>query len=360
MKAILVGNYSKKIDIISYSQLYPFFENREKIKKAFGLEFHHLQADTFPEINDALQGFDGISECEIIFVRPTWRHEANEAVSFFSGLRAAHPDKKIILVDPWDQVTGRYLAVAEFADYIFKYQALRDSKDYLKTYVGGTVVTDYLHTELGYDIGDWNVGSSPPVDCVDRILPGWNFATTPRFKAALMPGPIARLFQTRKRDIDVFCRLSYGGADEWYGKYRKMAVEKILELDSEYHLAVSGEKQGQKVISSRQYFKEIKRSRIAVSPFGWGEVTWRDYEAIAYGCLLVKPRIDHVATNPDVFVAGESYVPVAWDYSDAAEKCRYYLENWDEARAIIQEARRRYIEYFKKDQFVNIIGQVLK
>jgi spore maturation protein CgeB len=133
-----------------------------------------------------------------------------------------------------------------------------------------------------------------------------------------------------------------------------------MELGSEYTLAVSGDKRDQKVISTRQYFEEIKRARIAVSPFGWGEVTYRDYEAIAYGCLLVKPNIDHVATNPAVFVPGESYVSVAWDYSDVVEKCRYYLEHWDEAEKIIAEARRLYLDFFEKDQFLEILGQVLE
>src|SRR6056297_2038038 len=193
MKAILVGNYSQEIDNVSYSQLYPFFKNREKLRKKFGLEFKHLQADTFPEIQEALKNSTDADASEIIFIRPTWRHETDEAISFFSSIRDTYPDKRIILIDPWDQVTGRYLAVAGFVDYMFKYQGLKDKQDYLKSYVGGTVVTDYLHREFGYDVSDWNVGSQPPADCVDRILPGWNFAAAPRFQNVLMQGPVAQL-----------------------------------------------------------------------------------------------------------------------------------------------------------------------
>jgi hypothetical protein len=303
MKAILVGNYSQEIDNVSYSQLFPFFQNREKLRKRFDLEFHHLQADKIPEIAEALQNSPEVDASDILFIRPSWRHETEEAVVFFSDIRKSYPDKKIILIDPWDQVTGRYLAVAGLVDYMFKYQGLKDPQDYLKTYAGGTVVTDYLHREFGYDVSDWDVGSQPPADCLDRILPGWNFAAAPRFQNVLMQGPVAKLFRTRRRSIDVFCRLGYGGADEWYGKYRKMAVEKIHGLGSEYTLAVSGDKRDQKVISTRQYFEEIKRARIAVSPFGWGEVTYRDYEAIAYGCLLVKPNIDQVKVA--IFAGGK-------------------------------------------------------
>lgn len=360
MQAILVGNYDEELDRISYSQLYPFFENRDKIRHKLDLEFIHLQADTFSEIRAALHPFKSSRHFDIIFVRPTWRHTSSEALNFFSELREWFPRKKIVLIDPWDQVTGRYLGCAEYVDHIFKYQGLKDSDDYLKHYAGGTVITDYLTRKHGLDIGDWDVGSRPPAEYVDRILPGWNFATTPRFSRPLLGRPVLRHFWKRKRDIDVFCRVSLSDGKEWYGQYRKKAVGKLMALDSDYRLAVSAEVSGAQKTSSRQYFNEIKRSRIAFCPFGWGEVTGRDYEAIAYGCLMVKPRIDHVATNPDVFFAEETYVPIEWDFSDLEEKCRYYLEHWDEAEEIIDNARRKYIDYFEKDIFIEIISAVLK
>jgi hypothetical protein len=359
MKAILVGNYEEKLDKIAYAQLFPFFDNRAKLKAELDLDFVHLQADTFSEIRTRLISSEKARECDVLFVRPTWRHSSNEALDFFSELREMYPTKRIVLIDPWDQLTGRYLTSAKYVDYILKYQGFKDPAGYLRHYVGGTLITDFLSKRYAFDIDDWDVGSSPGSDYIDRILPGWNFATTPRFKKAITERTILERFWRRKRDIDVFCRVSVHDGKGWYGRYRRMAIDKLLPLGSDYNLAVSGEVSGEQKTSSRQYFKEIKRSRIAFSPFGWGEITWRDYEAIAYGCLLVKPHVDHVATNPDVFVPGESYVPVEWDFSDVEDKCRYYLSHWDEAEEIIANARRMYLKYFEGDQFLGIIQRAI-
>lgn len=88
-----------------------------------------------------------------------------------------------------------------------------------------------------------------------------------------------------------------------------------------------------------------------------GEVTWRDYEAACYGCLLVKPSIDHVHTQPNIFYPGETYVPVRWDFQDLAETCRYYLEHPEEANRIIQNARRAYLNYFEERKFLTQLEQ---
>ena len=42
----------------------------------------------------------------------------------------------------------------------------------------------------------------------------------------------------------------------------------------------------------------MRHSRICISPFGYGEICWRDFEAILCGCLVVKPDMSHVETNP--------------------------------------------------------------
>jgi hypothetical protein len=146
---------------------------------------------------------------------------------------------------------------------------------------------------------------------------------------------------------------------EWYGKHRMEAVEALQPLAGDYPLAVSGKFNETKAISSRQYLSEIKRSRIVVAPFGWGETTWRDYEAVCFGGLLIKPNLDHIDTKPNIYIPGETYVPVKWDYSDLEEKCRYYLEHPEAAQQIVQNARQVYKAYFKQGEFVRTIKRIL-
>ena len=357
MKALLIGNKYPKLDNVSFAQLYPFFQYRQRLRQDLNLEFRHIQADTFAEIEAACRDVRGI---DVFFIRPTWRDTPSHAQQFFQRLRQRYPTQTIVLIDPWDQTTGKFLGVLPYVDRLIKYQRLKDLSQYHQPLAGGTVLTDYLVRQQGYDIGVWNVGSAVPEGYEQRIMTGWNLATIPRFQRDLYMRQFWP-FRSRVRDIDIFCRVSYGTLKklDWYGLYRKAGIETLMTLESDYRLAVSGEYEETRVISSRQYFQEIRRARIAFSPFGWGETTWRDYEAVCYGCLLVKPCVDHVDVKPNIFIAGQTYVPVQWDFSDLADKCRYYLEHWDEAEEIIKNARSAYLDYFKQGEFIQIIREAI-
>lgn len=78
-----------------------------------------------------------------------------------------------------------------------------------------------------------------------------------------------------------------------------------------------------------------------------------------YGALLVKPDMEHIDTNPDILVPGETYVPVKWDMSDLKEKCLYYLEHPDERERITRNAHEAFVNYYKNREFVNKIEEML-
>ncbi|MFW5828270.1 MAG: glycosyltransferase family protein [Alkalispirochaeta sp.] len=95
-------------------------------------------------------------------------------------------------------------------------------------------------------------------------------------------------------------------------------------------------------VPPRRYLSDMRRSRITFSPFGWGEVCFRDFEAVRAGSLLVKPDMSHLRTWPDIFVPGETYVPIRWDGSDLEETLAYYLEHENERHRIAAEAHARF------------------
>ena len=357
MKALILGNANfTGPDLISPAQLFPFFDNRAKLRQALDLTFEHVHAETFTEIEAAC----GEADVDAVFLRPSWQESPDEAERVLSKLKQENPDRKLIFLDPWDQVNSRFFNVLPYVDRFLKYQRLKDVTRYQQPLAGGTVITDYLVNELGYDIGDWYVGSEVPAGYESRIGTSWNVTLIKRFKRELLRRPM--IWQPKiAKSIDVFCRVSYGvrGSHDWYGRYRQAAIAAIEPLEQHYKLAVNGEYVGDRVISSRQYFNEIRRSRIVVSPFGWGETTWRDYEAVCYDCLLIKPQMDHIDTQPNIYIPGETYVPVRWDFQDLEETCAYYLQHPEEADRIIQNARRVYKSYFEQGHFVKTVKDLL-
>lgn len=68
-------------------------------------------------------------------------------------------------------------------------------------------------------------------------------------------------------------------------------------------------------ISKHKYLNELRTSYAVFSPYGWGEICYRDFEAIMFGCLLIKPDMSHIETWPNIY-KNEFYVSVDWDLED--------------------------------------------
>ena len=95
-------------------------------------------------------------------------------------------------------------------------------------------------------------------------------------------------------------------------------------------------------VSQYRYYRELKDSKIVLSPFGWGEVCFRDFEAILAGALLFKPDMSHLVTWPNIYIPHETYVPLKWDGSDLLEQTERYLNDSKERNRIAANAYEQY------------------
>ena len=357
MKAILLGRTDRATDTIPYAQLFPFFDNKKRLRHELNLDVQHIEARAL----DIFESVGRQANADVFFVRPCWREDPAQVESVMQELRHRQPSSQIVFIDPFDQTSSRFFGVLPYVDHFLKYQRLKDTSQYHQPLKGGTVLTDYLARKLGYDLKEWSVQSTVPEGYESKIKTGWFVTLHKPFQDVLFHQP--RFWQRKEniKDIDVFCHVSYGPRSnlEWYGQHRILGIEKLKCLAPDYTLSVSGDFSGEQTISSRQYSRDIKRSRIAFSPFGWGEITGRDYEAVCNGCLLIKPAVDHIDTEPNIFIPGQTYVPVRWDFADLEEKCRYYLTHPDETAQIVYNAREAYRAYFTKHHFVRKIKSLV-
>lgn len=335
-------------DAVSDAQFDPFKYNSKKLAKQADINLQIKQIDTFSEAVEICQS----DRSDAYFLMPFWNEDPDQVLEAVQKIRASKPTEKLIFVDPFAQPSSRFFQVLPEVDFFLKRQCYRDRSRYYEDLKGGMMLTHYLATEQGYDIADWHVGSTVPDGYADRILPGWSLGTSKQFRSLLLrPSLLAP--NTRKK-FDIFCRMSLGSKDnkEWYFKYRSSAIKALDPLTKTYDVRYSGGFQQGGLVSQRQYFRELRQSRIIFSPFGWGENCWRDFEAICYRGLLMKPSMEHLSIEPNIFIPNETYVPLEWDFSDLQSKCDYYLTHWDEAERIIENAHATYVSYFKDDQFV--------
>ena len=352
MNALILGPKSK--DPIGWWQISPFYEHRNQLKKTLGLNFMHCEAYGVDEFNAIIAEHNS---AEILFIRPQWRTDPESITAFFKQLRESYPDKKIVLIDPFDQTSSRFFGALPYVNCMVKYQSLRDKSLYLNDYAGGNVQTGRL-ADQGYDLGGWHVGSTVRPGDEKKIISGWfavEQALVDKFRSSFRLTPIT------KKSLDLFCHVSCGRRDalEWYGMYRKDTIEKLATLESKYKVSVNADFVGEPRIPRKEYLSSVKRSRILFSPLGWGEITMRAYESVVNRSLLIQPCVEHLEVNPNIFIKDETYVPIKWDLSDLVEKMSMYIEDEKRCTEIVANANTALMEYYDNKEFVNIVERVL-
>ena len=67
-----------------------------------------------------------------------------------------------------------------------------------------------------------------------------------------------------------------------------------------------------KKLSRYEYFKEMERSKVIISPFGFGEISLRDYEGFLAGGILLKPSVKHMITWPNFYKENKYKMILLW------------------------------------------------
>lgn len=293
---------------------------------------------------------------DIVFLATSWKDSIPETVRVIERVARRPGRPKLVYLDTCDGTSSPFFDLVPHVDLFVKKQLLTPLSRYREELVGGHVVVDHLARTQGHDPGDWFFGSRLPEELEHRVVLGWNLGSARGLLRGLAASHLRVRRPWRARDIDVHYRVGLAW-DDWYTAHRTLLHRALAPLGAEARVvsAIGAEAR----VPLRRFRAEMARARIALSPFGWGEVTDRDFHAINHGCLLVKPDMSHLVTEPNVYRPGVTYVPVRWDGSDLVDVCREYLDRPEDVRCMAAAARRAYRDYFLKGQFVARVGELL-
>jgi hypothetical protein len=323
---------------------------RGALRRRLGIESTLAVYRSLEELQELLCGGRG----DMAIVITDWRTSVERLCDAFAAARRKRSGCKLVYFDIFDQTCTPYFGLLPLVDAYLKSKLLSPVERYDDPLEGGYVVTDFYHRTLGWDLAGWNFGSIPDPAQRHKILPGWNFAVSRHCRTLLR---LNRLFASRYRNrpIDVHARITppIRGENAWYERSREFAAHAAEPLQRQWRVTPHER------IPQWRYLLELRRAKLVFSPFGWGEVCLRDYQAVCSGCVLLKPDMSHVRTSPDIYQAHVTYVPLRWDLSDLEEVCRRCLQNETAALTIAQTAQDRMRTYFERELFVDDIRQLL-
>jgi hypothetical protein len=281
-----------------------------------------------------------------------------ETIVFFNGQPEAGPNR---------------LDVLPFVDRFFDKSVFSDREDYRKPLYGKNLFADYYHKKYGVvDEKEYFFKASVSPEAAGRVELSWNIGVNgyPRRDFPQRLGAVVaragflgagrligeRLwekpanFSGENRKIAVHARIDPVTCPS-IAYQRRLFLQKIAEKQADETFLTG-------LVGQKQYYRELSDAKITLSPFGWGEVCHRDFEAVIFGSLLLKPNMSHMKTYPDVYIPYETYVPLDWDCGDFFEKVDFYLSNEAERRRIAQNAFEQYRKELSglADRFEELFG----
>jgi hypothetical protein len=113
------------------------------------------------------------------------------------------------------------------------------------------------------------------------------------------------------------------------------------------------------VVPQRTYNAEIRSVVATLSPFGWGEMNYRDFEAILNGSTLLKPDVSHLETWPDVYIPEVTYAPVDWDGDNLVAQAERLLSDGRHRHTLASNARDAYVSALQRRDKVDEVMSLL-
>jgi len=297
-----------------------------------------------------------LTECDVLMIdskefRKDWskkrRSQTLEIISSY-----ADSGSRVIWCDTTDSTGTIQSSVIPYVDRYFKSQILKNKTHYTSQMYGGRIFSHYYNKTAGIEDcieADINPTLNSPISTADtvKLITSWNsgladYSTYGPWKMGLYrrlgmrlflsyPGPLNTPTTNRPKDLSARFGITYSKASVRYQR------EQIRQLVSR-HLDTNK-------LSRRSYMKELRQSKVVLSPFGWGEITLKDFEVFLTGGMLIKPSMKHMDTWPNFYTDGVTYQSHNWELTDLQEKIDWALDNNQEVQTIAAEGQQRYLRY---------------
>jgi len=244
---------------------------------------------------------------------------------------------RIVFYDLTAGVSTRAFWPIRYSDLFLKCQLLRDKKAYTNVDKPYRLHPMVPEEELVGDVCE-------PGD-LPRLQLGWNlgysdYRTTSRWRMRLR----YQSFREPRFTLPNVGRplmTSFRGCASGPGRsVQRHKLVKLLASRDDPHL-VTGE-----LLNYRRYLDELRRCQTVISPFGHGEVCYRDFEAFVVGAALIKPSVEHLTTFPEIYNPGETYLPCRWDLSDVLELLDDIGQGRVDTLPIAQRGQELFIEQY--------------
>jgi len=324
-------------NFISYYFFYPLLVNKRRLR----------------ELNIVLKYYDKVEEsiydCDAILLDSKYFSKlwgkSDCVLSILQKIKGKCT--KVIWLDLTASTGSTHFQVMPYVTKYWKKQVLRDMSLYEREYYGARIYTDYYKNEFNLKDEKVQKVESLKKEHMGKLCVSWNIGLGPYSTSVKISNIVRMLPWSLKEKLKYTYKLkiwppsndrksmSFRGSSKYSNIINAFQRIKIIEM-----LKLRGIET--RPIRHKEYLKELRNSKISVSPFGYGEICYRDFEIILAGALLFKPSMEHLKTYPDIYIKNKTYVPFEWDFKDFGEKIDDLIDSPEMIKEISSAAVDKY------------------
>lgn len=361
-----------------YRWLKPMLAAREEFKKlGYKVEYQSIM-DYFPIFRGRFQkkmehaSIRSACHGEHDIVMMAFHHSTSDFCTKTSSEERAEILKLIkahcntlVWLDTADSTGTCMFDVMPYVDLYFKKQVLKNQADYCRDVYGTRTFCEYYHDLLNIEDETITKRYYPHTDkqYLRKLRVAWNvgigdlYAVKP-IQLILHPFSVTKpdfISPNSERPLDVQYRGS--GYSPIAGYPRSRSKELMMEMIKESNIKISDIT---KRIPKEEFIKEGQSSKCILSPFGWGEICGRDFEAFVYGGCMIKQDMSHCVTYPDAYQPGITYIPLKWDFSNFKDVLLKAAS--PEYKEVAKKAQEYYKHFFsvegRKDFAKHVVSEL--
>lgn len=373
MKIILL-NSRHDTSKVSWDFIYPIYRaSRELRARGYDVE---IRKDTS----------DSLADCDVLGVLSSWlRFESRDEVRVdqISKILEKHP--KSCFFDIGDSTGLLYRRLFDACRFYVKKQVYRDRSLYQSEYRDSRLHLDVYMKKYGLK-GTGRLRGNLDLDKIARMRVSWNVGVgdyrsfcfgASRIDPKLMLAQLMILNRVIKlpgfsdryehrsfseRDIDVLSLFSnYKDISEALYCHRKATSDRVAAMKKEDRF------KNLKIIDGflhpSEYQESLSRSKCGIAPFGWGEISWKDFEFFQKGIALVKPDMGFMETWPNYYEAGITYISYDWDADDLGDQLAEAFAKPDFLESIARTGTERFKAFnpsLNPDRFATHFDALMK
>lgn len=286
--------------------------------------------------------------------------ESGPTISFLKKSRQYC--NKIIWFDTSDSTSVTHFELLPFIDLYLKKQIFKDKSMYQNEFYGGRIFSEFYNKKFSIkDETPYKQFYPLHDEFFDRVHLSWNIGLGDMYRAFTKKSNIRRLFGDYfkvsykiptvspkiSKNTDIFLRTTANLGRNSVSFHRQEMVRRLsnfIDIRKSMIGSINGER-----LSTRRFRAKLTDTKILPSPFGWGELGVRDYEAFIYGALLLKPNMDHMLTWPNIFINGETFCSIDWNFDQMEDKIDDLLSNDSKRIEIATNGQKAYLDTISKD-----------